>query len=82
MGGREEDLAVALSASELFASSQTLDWKLLGVGAGTSFFSYFRSRVSSQVYGSFKTSDTNGMKSNMSSNEKITTTHTRKPGWH
>lgn len=41
MGGREEDLAVVLWASELFASSQTLDWKLLGVGAGTSLFKLF-----------------------------------------
>ena len=31
-----EGAGQALSASEQFASSQTLDWKLPGVGAGTS----------------------------------------------
>lgn len=63
-----------LSASELFASSQTLDWKLLGVGAGELIFSAvfnFQSRASSQVYGSFKTSGTDGMKSNTLSSRKI-----------
>lgn len=63
-----------LAASELFASSQTVDWKLQGVGAGELIFSAvfnFQSRASSQVYGAFKTSGTNGMKSNMLSSRKI-----------
>lgn len=70
---RGRGLGCLHSASELFAFPQTLDWKVLGVGVGTSSLAVFnsQSRASSRVYGSFKTSGTSGMKANTLGNRKI-----------